>query len=284
MGGSGFYDMPGLEDVDVHDIDTPFGKPSDPIRVGTLEGRRVAFLARHGAGHRYLPSEIPQRANYWALKTLGVRRVLGVSAVGSLRADYAPGHMVVPDQLIDRTRHDRGESFFGNGVVAHVAMGDPFSPELRELAVSAARQAGAEVHSGGSYIVIEGPAFGTKVESDLYRSWGASVVGMTALPEAKLAREAEVSYALLTAVTDYDSWHATEATVDAATVFAVLEANVERSRRAIIELVRMLPEDGSGGGTHALDSAIVTQPAVIPADARKRLAPILERWLQGRQA
>lgn len=281
LGGSGFYEMPGLSDVDDVEVETPFGKPSDVIRVGTLEGRRVAFLARHGPGHRYLPGEIPQRANFWALKSLGVRRVVGVSAVGSLREDYRPGHMVVPDQLIDRTLGCRADTFFGNGIVGHVSMADPFCGELREMLLEAARRGGNSVHGGGSYIVIEGPAFGTRAESELYRSWGASVVGMTAIPEAKLAREAEMSYALLTAVTDYDSWHDTEADVDAATVFAVLQQNVDRSRRAISELARMLPEDGSGGGTTALDSAVVTAPGAISRETRERLGPILKRWIGG---
>lgn len=279
LGGSGFYEMPGLRDVEALDIDTPFGKPSDLVRTGTLDGRRVAFLARHGPGHRYLPGEIPQRANFWALKSLGVRRVLAISAVGSLRDDYAPGEMVVPDQLIDRTRQDRGETFFGNGIVAHISMADPFCPELHAQVQTAAKRAGARVYGSGSYIVIEGPAFGTRAESELYRNWGASIVGMTALPEAKLAREAEMSYAILSAVTDYDSWHDTEADVDASTIFAMLAKNVDRSRQAIIELVRMLPEDGSGGGVPALDNAIVTAKEAIAPEVRERLRPILARWM-----
>lgn len=280
VGGSGFYEMPGLDDVEALDIDTPYGKPSDLVRVGTLEGRRVAFLARHGPGHRYMPVELPQRANFWALKSLGVRRVVGVSAVGSLRDDYAPGNMVVPDQLIDRTRQDRPETFFGNGVVAHIALADPFCDELRARVVAAAREAGATARDGGAYVVIDGPAFGTRAESELYRQWGASVVGMTALPEAKLAREAEMSYALLTAVTDYDSWHDTEEAVDAATVFAVLARNVDRSREIIRHIVRDLPDDGAGQGILALDSAVVTPAAAIGPEARARLGPILERWLE----
>lgn len=274
--------MPGLVDVETHEVDTPFGAPSDAIRVGTLEGRRVAFLARHGPGHKYLPTELPQRANFWALKSLGVRRVLGVSAVGSLRADYSPGHLAVPDQLIDRTRHHRPETYFGDGIVGHVGMADPFSDDLRQIVLKAGNRAGATMHDGGSYIVIEGPAFGTRAESELYRAWGASVVGMTALPEAKLAREAEMSYAVLTAVTDYDAWHDTEADVDASTVFQVLAQNVERSRQIITEVVKELPEDGSGGGNAALDTAIVTPPDAIPPAARERLGPILGRWLRER--
>ncbi len=279
LGGSGFYEMPGLSDVEEVAVDTPFGKPSDHILVGTLEGERVAFLARHGRGHSILPSELPQRANIWALKWLGARRVLAVSAVGSLREEFRPGDMVVPDQLIDRTRANRPSTFFGEGVVAHVGFADPFSEAMRQGAVAAARAAGASVHDGGTYVVIEGPAFGTRAESELYRQWGASIVGMTALPEAKLAREAELPYAVLAAVTDYDSWHAGHDAVDAATVFAVLRKNVEASREAVRGLARTLPDVTACPTTMALDAALVTQPEAIGADARARLAPILRRRL-----
>lgn len=278
LGGSGFYEMPGLEDVDEVSVDTPFGPPSDSIRIGTLEGVRVAFLARHGRTHSILPSELPQRANFWALKSLGVRRVLAVSAVGSLREDFAPGHMVVPDQIIDRTLGSRPNTFFGDGVVAHVAFAEPFCERMRAATLTAASAAGT-VHDGGTYIVIEGPAFGTRAESELYRSWGASIVGMTALPEAKLAREAELCYAMLAAVTDYDAWHDTHDAVDAATVFEVLRRNVEASREALRNLVRALPAaDDCSCGT-ALDAALVTQPAAITNEQRERLAPILKRRL-----
>ena len=278
LGGSGFYEMPGLLGVEERVIDTPFGEPSDAIRVGELGGRRVAFLARHGRGHRLLPSEIPQRANFWALKSLGVRRVLAVSAVGSLREEYAPGHLVAPDQLIDRTRGDRPSTFFGEGVVAHVSFAEPFCETLRAHALTAAREAGAAAHDGGAYVVVEGPAFGTKAESELYRSWGASLVGMTALPEAKLAREGELCYAMLAAVTDYDAWHEAEEAVDAATVMARLAENVEVSRRAVARLAGALADEGCDCG-NALDAALVTPPSAIPAEARERLAPILARRL-----
>ncbi len=279
LGGSGFYDMPGLEISDELALETPFGAPSDTIRVGTLDGVRVAFLARHGRAHSLLPSEIPQRANFWALKSLGVRRVLGVSAVGSLREDYAPGAMVTPDQLIDRTRGPRPSTFFGDGIVAHVSLADPFCPQLRAKAAEAARQAGAVAHTNGSYVVIEGPAFGTRAESELYRSWGASVVGMTALPEAKLAREAELCYAILAAVTDYDAWHTVHSAVEATTIFEILRHNVEVSRDAIRHLVRNLPVGGCACST-VLDAALVTPPTAIDALKRKRLAPILNRRLE----
>ncbi len=278
LGGSGFYEMPGLRGVEELGIRTPFGEPSDTIRVGELEGRRVAFLARHGRGHRLLPSELPQRANFWALKSLGVRRVLAVSAVGSLREEYAPGHLVAPDQLIDRTRGDRPSTFFGDGVVAHVSFAEPFCGSLRGRALAAAGEAGATAHNGGSYVTIEGPAFGTKAESELYRSWGASLVGMTALPEAKLAREAELCYAMLAAVTDYDAWHEAEEAVDATIVMTRLAENVEVSRRAVGRLAAGLADDGCDCG-HTLDAALVTPPKSVPAQARTRLAPILGRRL-----
>ncbi len=278
VGGSGFYEMPGLEISDELAVDTPFGPPSDTIRVGTLDGVRIAFLARHGHSHTLLPSEIPQRANFWALKSIGVRRVLGVSAVGSLREDYAPGEMLTPDQLIDRTRGSRVATYFGEGIVAHISLADPFCPQLRSGAMFAAKEAGAVVHGDGSYVVIEGPAFGMRAESELYRSWGASVVGMTALPEAKLAREAELCYAILAAVTDYDAWRPGHDGVEAKTVFETLQHNVEVSRNAIRQLVRNLPTGACACGT-ALDAALVTPPAAIDPRKREQLAPILRRRL-----
>lgn len=283
MGGSGFYEMPGLSDVEEVAVETPFGTPSDHIRIGTLEGARVAFLARHGRGHTLLPSELPQRANFWALKWLGVPRVLAISAVGSLREDFRPGDMVAPDQLIDRTRANRPSTFFGEGVVAHAGFADPFSEPMRRGAIAAARAAGATVHDGGTYIVMEGPAFGTRAESELYRQWGASIVGMTALPEAKLAREAELPYAVLAAVTDYDAWHAGHDAVDAATVFEVLRKNVETSREAVRHLARALPDVSACPSTTALDAALVTEPGAIGAGALARLAPILRRRLGGEE-
>jgi len=278
LGGSGFYEMPGLREVEEVAVETPFGDPSDRIRIGTLEGVRVAFLARHGRTHSILPGELPQRANFWALKSLGARRVLGVSAIGSLREDFAPGDLVVPDQLVDRTRGQRPATFFGDGVVAHVALADPFCARMRDAVLRAA-PAARRIHDGGTYIVIEGPAFGTRAESELYRSWGASVVGMTALPEAKLAREAELCYAILAAVTDYDAWHDTHEAVDAATVFAVLQKNVGASREALRALVRALPSVDDCSCTLALDAALVTPAEAISAENRERLAPILKRRL-----
>lgn len=279
VGGSGFYEMPGLEDVTEAQIDTPFGAPTDAIRVGTLEGVRVAFLARHGRRHSLMPTELPQRASFWALKSLGVQRVLAVSAVGSLREEFAPGEMAVPRQLIDRTRANRPSTFFGDGVVAHIAFADPVCGALAGAVGAAARASGATVHERGTYVVIEGPAFGTRAESELYRSWGADVVGMTALPEAKLAREAELCYAILAAVTDYDAWREGHDAVDAATVFAVLRKNVEAGRAAVRELVRRLPDRAACTCATALDAALVTPPDAIGPDQRTRLAPVLARRL-----
>ena len=277
LGGSGFYEMPGLTSVEEVAVETPFGAPSDAIRIGVLDGKRVAFLARHGRHLSILPGELPQRANFWALKSLGVRCVLGVSAVGSLREDFAPGDLAVPDQLIDRTRGSRPATFFGDGVVAHITFSEPFCPGLRASVLAAAAAAGATTHGGGTYVVIEGPAFGTRAESELYRSWGASVVGMTALPEAQLAREAELCYAILAGVTDYDAWHDVHAAVDARSVFAVLQRNVALGHAVVRSLIHHLPADDTCECRTALDSALVTSARAINDAAFTRLRPILER-------
>jgi 5'-methylthioadenosine phosphorylase len=278
IGGSGFYDMPGLTGLEEVAIDTPFGPPSDAIKLGTLEGIRVAFLARHGRHHSLLPSELPQRANFWALKSMGVERVLAVSAVGSLRQDYRPGHLVIPHQLIDRTRGQRASTFFGNGVVAHIAFAEPICPALRLSTRQAAEASGATVHRDGVYIVMEGPAFSTRAESELHREWRADLVGMTALPEAKLAREAEICYAVLAAVTDYDAWNEGH-TVDAATVFETLAQNVASAQAAVRDLAKAIPSRGGCECPRALDAALVTRPEAISAENRERLGPILARRL-----
>ncbi|MEO8539227.1 MAG: S-methyl-5'-thioadenosine phosphorylase [bacterium] len=283
IGGSGFYDMPGLSDVEEVSVDTPFGAPSDSFRIGTIEGNRVAFLARHGRGHTLLPSELPQRANIWALKKLGVERILAVSAVGSLRQDYRPSHLVTPHQLIDRSSALRPSTFFGGGVVAHISFAEPFCPALRVAARVAAEAAGANVHREAVYVVMEGPAFSTRAESELHREWRADLIGMTALPEAKLAREAEICYALLAAVTDYDTWHDGHDTVDAKMVFETLLQNVALSQSVVKHLAASLPSRDSCPCGSALDAALVTRPSAISAENREKLAPILERRL-GRQA
>lgn len=282
IGGSGFYDMPGLGAIEEVRVETPYGPPSDVIRTGTLEGRRVAFLARHGKGHRLLPSELPQRANFWALKSLGVRSVLAVSAVGSLREELRPGDFVVPDQLIDRLRGDRPDTFFGDGVVGHVGMGSPMCDRLRSATLGAVASTGDPAWDGGTYVVIEGPSFGTRAESHLYRQWGASIVGMTALPEARLAREAEMCYAIVSAVTDYDSWREAEGDVTAETVFAVLAKNVARSQQIVRQLAATLDLSAICGCETTLDASMVTPPHAISAERRAQFGPILSRWLAAR--
>lgn len=279
IGGSGLYQMPGLTEVEEVELETPFGRPSDAIVVGRLEGKRVAFLPRHGRGHRLLPSELPNRANIYALKLLGVEFVIGVSAVGSLREEVAPLHLVVPDQLIDRTRGRPG-TFFGQGLVAHIGFADPFCPALRRRLAEAARGAGATVHEGGTYIVIEGPAFSTRAESQLYRQWGAHIIGMTALPEARLAREAEMCYATLAIVTDYDVWHPHEADVTAEAVIANLQRGVETAREAVRRLLRALPEERACPCASALRDALITPFPLVPEETKVRLRPIIGRYLR----
>jgi 5'-methylthioadenosine phosphorylase len=269
--------MDGLSDVEEARIDTPFGAPSDAIVIGTLDGLRVAFLPRHGVGHRILPSELPARANIWALKSLGVEFILAVSAVGSLRGNIEPLHMVVPDQVIDRTR-GRINTFFGEGIVAHIAFADPFCPELRSVLAASSHEAGAIVHRGGTLVVIEGPAFSTRAESNLYRSWGADIIGMTALPEAKLAREAEICYAMLACSTDYDVWHDTHADVSAEMIVANLLKNVKVSSQAVRLALGRLPAERSCGCGEALKDAIITRFDLVPPATLRDLAPLVNKY------
>ena len=278
IGGSGFYQMDGLSDVEELRIDTPYGPTSDAIVAGELDGQRVAFLPRHGIGHRLLPSEIPARANIHALKQIGVQCIISVSAVGSLREEIEPLHMVVPDQLIDRTR-GRESTFFGNGVVAHIDFADPFCPALRDTLSECTGEAGAVVHKSGAMVVIEGPAFSTRAESSLYRSWGASIIGMTGLPEAKLAREAEICYGILACSTDYDVWHETEGDVTAEMIVANLLRNVEVSRRAVRLALARLPDVRDCGCGDALRHAIITPMGLVPEEAKRRLGPIIGKYL-----
>ena len=275
IGGSGFYNMEELSDIEQVRPDTPFGAPSDDIIIGTLHGTRVAFLPRHGVGHRLLPHEVPVRANIWALKALGVEGILAVSAVGSLREEIVPGHMVVPDQLIDRTRGSRPTTFFGGGIVVHAGFADPFCPTLSEQLVKSAERIGQTVHAGGTYIAMEGPLFSTRAESHLYRSWNASIIGMTAVPEAKLAREAELAYAMLATATDYDVWHATAADVAAIDVAKVVAQNVATAQNIIADLVQHLPADYTSSAAGALDGAIMTARDAIPAEILERYALLL---------
>ena len=278
IGGSGLYAMDGLTDVREVEVETPFGAPSDVVVAGRLGGTQLLFLPRHGRGHRLLPSELPFRANIWALKHLGAERVIAVSAVGSLREQIAPGHLVVPDQFVDRT-FGRIATFFGNGIVAHVAFGDPVCPVLSRALVDGARRLGATVHAGGTYVCMEGPQFSTRAESELYRSWGASIIGMTNLQEAKLAREAELCFATLALATDYDCWKQDAHEVAIADVLAVLQANVALAKRVIHDVVPALPAEPGCGCGRALEDAIITDRARIPAQVKHDLAPIIGRYV-----
>jgi len=281
LGGSGLYALAGGSAVTEVELDTPFGPPSGPVQIGTIEGKRVAFLARHGRGHRLLPSEINYRANVFAMKLLGVERILSASAVGSMREEIHPRDVVLPDQIVDRTR-GRASTFFGDGIAAHVAFADPICPETRGALLAAARDAGAVAHDGGTYLCMEGPAFSTRAESHLYRSWGVSVIGMTNLPEAKLAREAEICYATLALVTDYDCWHEEEEDVSVTAVLDNLRANSALAGEILKRAIRALPDARTGCACgEALRNAVITDPAAIPDAARRRLAPILGRRLDG---
>lgn len=276
IGGSGLQDLSVLEDVQQIEVSSPFGKPSAPVTLGRIGEVRFAFLPRHGAGHRLSPDTIPYRANIDVLKRCGVTDILAISAIGSLREDYAPGSFVAVDQFIDRT-HGRAQSFFGEGLVAHVSMADPVCPRLSALAAEAARAAGATVHSGGCYLAMQGPQFSTRAESRMYRQWGADVIGMTALPEARLAREAELPYALLSMVTDYDAWREGEA-VDVAQVLKVMAANVALARDTVVHLSGLLPPTRVPSPIdRALDSAIMTASDVRDSRIMARLDAVAGR-------
>ena len=278
IGGSGLYQLDDLSDIEELRMETPFGPTSDAIVLGTLEGARVAFLPRHGVGHRIIPSEVPYRANIWALKSLGVERIIAVNAVGSMREELAPGHLVVPDQLIDQTR-DRVGTFFGRGLVAHIAFDQPFCSVLSGLLIDSARSAGATTHEGGTYVAVDGPAFSTKAETGIYRSWGMSIIGMTTLPEARLAREAEICYATLAFVTDYDTWHEEVEPVTAAVVIKMVLASVATARQTIRGVVRSLPAERDCRCANTLAQALITPAELVPDETKRDLAPILEKYL-----
>jgi 5'-methylthioadenosine phosphorylase len=279
IGGSGLYAMEGLEQVERVVLSTPFGDPSDAYVVGTLAGRRVAFLPRHGVGHRLMPSEVPSRANIYGFRQLGVRYLISVSAVGSLREEFAPGHVVIPDQLFDRTKGNRPATFFGEGIVAHIAFDKPFDAALADRLETAARGAGATAHRGGTLVVMEGPQFSTLAESEENRRRGHHLIGMTALPEAKLAREAEIAYATLAMVTDYDAWHPDHDAVTVEQVVRVLHANA-RLAQEIVRRALALIGDGFDTPAHsALATAIMTDPASIPAARREQLALLIGKYL-----
>jgi 5'-methylthioadenosine phosphorylase len=274
IGGSGFYELEGLKDVQEVAVDTPFGAPSDTFRVGRLGDRRLVFLARHGRGHRFSPSEINYRANVWGMKQLGVEWLLSISAVGSLREDIRPGHLVVIDQSIDRTLA-RPRTFFEGGVVAHVSMAEPVCTRLARHLADAASAVGATVHRGGTYVCIEGPQFSTRAESQLYRSWNADVIGMTHAPEARLAREAQLCYATLALSTDYDCWHTSEEAVTVELVMKVMRQNVANAQKAVRELALNVPLERTCGCPTALKGAVMTDDKAIPPEARRRLAFLL---------
>ena len=278
IGGSGLYDMEGLTDRKEVTLDTPFGAPSGPYVTATLRGRRVAFLARHGAGHRITPSELNFRANIFGFKLLGVQRILSASAVGSLRDDYAPLDIVVPDQFFDRTT-GRASTFFGNDLVAHVGFAHPVCGELAGLVVASAKAIGARVHGAGTYVCMEGPAFSTLAESKAYRSWGFDVIGMTNLQEAKLAREAEICYTTIALVTDYDCWHPDHDSVTVEMIIANLVRNASTAQRIIAEAVGRLPEASGCACGRALEHAIITRPEAVPAQVKQALAPIVGKYL-----
>jgi 5'-methylthioadenosine phosphorylase len=276
IGGSGLYEMEGLADVQEVDIMTPFGKPSDTIIVGTLQSQRVAFLPRHGRGHRILPGELNSKANIYALKTLGCRWVIAVAACGSLREDIAPGHIIIPDGLFDRTR-GRDLSFFGNGIVAHPSFADPFCPVLSLALFEAVQESGVPVHRGGDFIIIEGPRFSTRTESRVFRGWGMDIIGMTTIPEAQLAREAEMSYSVMAHVTDYDVWHESEDEVTVAMVVATLMKNVENARQCLRgSIPRLVGKESPAWDS--LKDAIMTRPSDFPRETRERLGILLDRY------
>ncbi|MCE5206875.1 MAG: S-methyl-5'-thioadenosine phosphorylase [Chloroflexi bacterium] len=280
IGGSGLYQIESLSSVKTHEIDTPFGKPSSPIVTGQLAGKQVAFLARHGLGHVLSPSEVNYRANIFALKSLGVRRILSISACGSLREELKPGHIVVPDQLFDFTRGTRKRSFFEDGIVAHIGTADPFCEELSNEVYQALHEVGAIVHKGGTFIAIEGPRFSTRAESNVFRSLGMSIIGMTAAPEAFLAREAEISYAVMAHVTDYDVWHVNEEPVTVEMVVSTLNQNTQTAQKAVEVLLAHLPDEFDCPCQHALETAIITHPEKFNPLTKSRLNLLLGKYFK----
>jgi 5'-methylthioadenosine phosphorylase len=278
IGGSGLYSMPGFTNVREVRVETPFGNPSDPFVLGELEGRKVAFLARHGKGHRVLPSELNFRANIYAMKKLGVERILSVSAVGSLKEEHKPTDFVMPDQFIDRT-FDRTATFFGEGIVGHISFGDPVCATVAKAAFTGCTEAGVVGKLGGTYVCMEGPQFSTKAESNLYRSWGADVIGMTNLQEAKLAREAEICYATIAMVTDYDCWREGHDAVTIEEIVAVLHKNAENAARVVKAAVKAIPTDRSCACASAAKYAVLTAPDAIPAAAKEKLELLFGKYL-----
>jgi 5'-methylthioadenosine phosphorylase len=277
IGGSGLYQIEGMTEIQELTIDTPFGKPSDSITFGKLNGVGIAFLPRHGRGHRIIPSEIPARANIYAFKVLGVEHIIGINSCGSFKEEVKPGHLMIPDQVIDRTQQ-RVSTFFGDGVVVHVSMADPFCPVLSQILLNSAHDAGAVVHDKGTYIAMEGPAFSTRAESLLYKSWGADLIGMTLLPEAKLAREAEICYASICCVTDYDCWK--DQNVSAEMILGFMKQNVAISKQIIKLAVGKIPLKRSCECASALKSAVVTAPAVMTLAQKKKFDLLIGKYIE----
>lgn len=278
IGGTGLYDIEGLTGIEEVDIDTPFGKPSDSIVTGKLEGVGIAFLPRHGKGHRIMPSELPSKANVYGLKSLGVEHIIAVCSAGSFKEEVSPGDLLIPDQLIDRTR-GRASTFYGEGVVVHVPFAEPFCPSLCKVIYQSAQEVGANVHSRGTFVVMEGPAFSTRAESRLYRSWGADIIGMTALPEAKLAREAEICYSVIACVTDYDSWMERSEPITVDVILDTMHKNVDTARQIIKLAVGRIAKKRDCDCVRALETAIVTPSDLIPAEQRKRLNLLIGRHI-----
>jgi len=279
IGGSGLYTMEGLTNLRSVSVSTPFGKPSDEYIVGTLFGRKIAFLPRHGRGHRIMPTDINYRANIFGMKKLGVQRIISVSAVGSMKEEINPGDIVIPDQFYDHTKHRRS-TFFGNGIVAHVGMANPVCAELCDIIAQAGTATGAVVHRGGTYLCMEGPQFSSQAESLLYRTWNVDVIGMTNATEAKLAREAEICYSTIALATDYDCWHHSEEPVTVESVLAVMKKNIETSKAMIREAVRVLPETRSCACGDSLKNTIMTPEKIVPAKTKRDLAPIIGKYLK----
>ncbi len=279
IGGSGLYSMPGLTDISEHDLSTPFGKPSASIITGNLDGVPLAFLARHGIGHHISPTEVNYCANIYALKSIGVERVVSISACGSLREDYAPGDLVIPDQVFDLTRNRR-RSFFGEGLVAHIGVADPFCPDLSSQVFEAVEATGATVHRGGTFLTVEGPRFSTKAESKVFRAWGMSLIGMTTSPEIFLAREAELCYTVMAHVTDYDVWHLEQEPVSVEAVITVLNHNTRVAQLAIANLAKNLTPSRHCDCEHALANAIITHPESIPPETHQKLDLLVRKYLK----
>lgn len=279
IGGTGLYDIEGLADVKEVCPDTPFGKPSDSIMVGKLGGAGIAFLARHGRKHTISPTEVPSRANIYALKSLGVEFIISSNSCGSFKEELKPGHLLIPDQIIDRTRN-RVNTFFNNGIVAHIPFAEPFCPDLSNIVYEAAKEAGAVVHKGGTFIAMEGPAFSTRAESRLYKSWGADVLGMTVLPEAKLAREAEICYASIACITDYDSWHEAKEAVSVEAILTTMRNNIDLAKKTIKLAAGRVAKERTCLCANALAGAITTDISAIPAARKKELELLIGKYVR----